>query len=102
MQLTTLKNDLIEAMTACVEQGRCGSKVLYGTTDIETKDGIISVDMFSNCNRVYIIHQDEENERECKNLESYLEDKLPLWGELSAEVNRYPSNQCFEYENHMN
>lgn len=102
MQFTTLKNELVEAMTETVKAGRCGSVVLYGSTTFETKDGIISVDMFPNCNRVYIIHQDEENERECKNLEAYLEDNLPLWNEIIDKVNEYPSNQCFEYSNHIN
>lgn len=98
MRLQELKERLVEAMTETVRFGR-GESIMYGSTNIDTNDGNICVEMYNNCNRVYIEHHDGENRHKCANLAVYLEDILPTWYDIRDRITAFPSNQIYESYN---
>ena len=80
-----LTENLHDRFFECMNEDRYCQQVL---TSVNFDDGsFIEVELFRKNNSidVYFYHADDDNDRECPNIEDYIQDNLPDWSALAEE-----------------
>lgn len=80
-----LTENLHDRFFECMDEDRYCQQVL---ASVDFPDGsFIEVELFkvNNSIDVYFYHADEGNDRDCPNIEDYIQDNLPDWSALMEE-----------------